>query len=198
MAFFNTKQIKTVIPPIPDTPPYIPPTPPVAPTPAEGDTPHIPRPTFTGTTNITFYRTNSDNNELNKVLEDAETYSIDIKDSINIITPVILIDTAVDLKSYNYAFIDGLDRYYYIDSVDLLNGTLYKLNLSVDVLMSFKTGIKAMKGILVKTNDERYVNYDLNDGSFINQEGKVIEVQVFPKRDKTFLDNPVNILIACG
>lgn len=193
MAFFNTKKLTIIPPPIPDVPPYIPP---VIPTPESGSTPNIPRPTFSGNVVFKLYRCFDDNRTLNKNLTDMLSFDILLKNDTDILNPVIILESNNDLSSYNYSHIDVTNRYYYVSSVEYLGGNKFRLNLMVDVLMSYKDGIKGMTGILVKTDDIRYINEDFDDGSFVNQDGCAIAVKLFDRQP--FLKTPTQVLIVSG
>ena len=63
-------------------------------------------------------------------------------------------------SEYNYCYIQDLGRYYFIDSVERMNGTIYKIRLSVDVLKSFSSQIENINAIIVKSEnpDNNFVN----------------------------------------
>lgn len=87
---------------------------------------------------VTFYNNISNDNVINKTLNELKTINFKFKNDSNILNPTLL------LKNYdggNYCYIDELERYYYIDTIDLVEGNLYKIVCSVDVLMSYKDQI---------------------------------------------------------
>lgn len=195
MAYFNTKQIKYMPQPLPSEPGYVPPAPPAAPAPQDGSIPDIPRPTFSGLSEVILYTTFDDNNVVDKKLENALSFQIAFKEATEIHSPVILLESNIDLTTFNYCKIAITNRYYYIDSIELVPGNLYRIRMHVDVLMSFKDGIKQMQGIMVKSNDSRYVEMDYNDGSFVNREGNALEIKHF---GLGFLEQPVYMLQVAG
>lgn len=91
------------------------------------------------------YRTNDLNNVVDKVLTDETLFNINLKRDTDILHPKIPLakNAGVDLKTFNYAYIPDLNRYYFINVVESLNNAIDILYLEVDVLMSYKTQIKS-------------------------------------------------------
>ena len=80
---------------------------------------------------LTLYKTESAPNVIGKELTDSLSITINLKASTNVIDPEILLSprSAVDYFVYNYAHIDSLNRYYFIDNVEVLNGNITRLSL---------------------------------------------------------------------
>ena len=116
--------------------------------------------------NINFYKNTSDNNVLNKNITLISTHNIKLKDECNIMTPSILIHSDIS-NDINYAYIEKWGRYYYVRDKKSLNNGIYEVNLTVDVLMSFKQKILTLKCIIDKQQDLTNINKYYNDGSFI-------------------------------
>lgn len=95
---------------------------------------------------LNLYNTISDNNVFNKILTDKETYQITLKKDTDIINPIIILKSDV-LIDFNYAYINELKRFYFIDSITVASKNIYILNLSVDVLMSYKDDIYNSIGV---------------------------------------------------
>lgn len=90
--------------------------------------------------NVTLYKNTSDKRNLNKVITEIKSVSATVKGDINIISPTLIIQYFS--TDFNYCYISDLNRYYYVNSISLLNGQRIQLELSVDVLMSYKEEIK--------------------------------------------------------
>lgn len=92
---------------------------------------------------LTLYKTESAPNVIGKELTDSLSITINLKASTNVIDPEILLSArpAVDYFVYNYAHIDSLNRYYFIDSVEVLNGNITRLMLRCDVLETYKDSV---------------------------------------------------------
>lgn len=90
------------------------------------------------------YKTNDLNNVVDKVLTDETLFNINLKRDTDILRPKIPLAKTdmLDLKTFNYAYIPDLNRYYFINVVESLNNAIDVLYLEVDVLMSYKTQIK--------------------------------------------------------
>lgn len=196
MAYFQIKEYKYTPRPIPSTPSYIPPSVPT-PTPTEqGSTPHIVIPTFTGDTSIIFYITQDERNRINKTLGNAETFNITIKENVSVINPTIKIQTNIDLSYYNYMYITNVKRYYFIENVEMLQGGLFSVSCSCDVLMSFKDDILNITGIVEETATDSLAMKNLPNRHYVNDSGKNIKIVRF--QNKPFFETPKNIIITCG
>ena len=92
---------------------------------------------------LTLYKTESAPNVIGKELTDSLSITINLKASTNVIDPEILLSarSAVDYFVYNYAHIDSLNRYYFIDNVEVLNGNITRLVLRCDVLETYKNSV---------------------------------------------------------
>ena len=94
------------------------------------------------------YRTNDLNNVVDKTLTNETILNINLKRDTDIIRPKIPLakSGSIDLKTFNYAHIPDLNRYYFINVIESINNNVDVLYLEVDVLMSYsaeiKTGIK--------------------------------------------------------
>lgn len=194
MAFFNTKQTKTIPQPIPDTPGYVPPVPPEPQSPESGSNPRFAPKAHSESTTMNLYFTASENNAIDKVLTAYGSYDIAFKSEVSENNPYIVIE-AGNLSDVNYAYIEYTERYYYITDKVMLSNNLWGITLKTDVLMSFKNSIRNTNAVLRKTEDSNYANLDLNDGSFINQDNTFTEIMIFPNG---LPETPHNILITAG
>ena len=144
--------------------------------------------------NINFYKNTSDNNVLNKNITLISTHNIKLKDECNIMTPSILIHGDIS-NDINYAYIEKWGRYYYVRDKKSLNNGIYEINLTVDVLMSFKQKILTLKCIIDKQQDLSNINKYYNDGSFIVSSKQFIKTINF---HNGFNENGEFILITAG
>lgn len=117
--------------------------------------------------NIIFYNNKSNHNVINKQLEVVKSISIKLKDDTPMLYPKLY------LKGYtggNYCFIPTLKRYYFIDNISLLKGELYEINLSIDVLMSYKEDIAnadfyADSGVITTVDNDINFMEDIYDSN---------------------------------
>ena len=87
---------------------------------------------------VKVYNNKSNKNIVNKKIELIQEISFDFKDDSDITNPILILQT---YKTGNYCYIPDLNRYYYIDRIELMKGGYYKLYLEIDVLMSYKDEI---------------------------------------------------------
>lgn len=147
---------------------------------------------------IVLYNNRSDNRDMNKSLQQLLSLSnVHPVEGFDVINPKIKLGSVnfTSLKNVNYAYIPDYNRYYYVDGPVITNNGVYYLSLSVDPLMSFKSAIRALTVIVDKTQNNNKANFNFNDGTFINQEGKFLEVEIFPTG---FADQPSNVLMVAG
>ena len=85
------------------------------------------------------YHVNDAENVINKTLVNGLEIGINLKSSVDIVNPEIVLNG--DFRGYNYAHLPDLNRYYFIDRIEQLNLKLVKLNLSCDVLETYKADI---------------------------------------------------------
>lgn len=93
-----------------------------------------------------YKRTNS---TLRPSTESMQLISCMLKYPVDTQNPSVTVDGAFNI-TYNYAYIPELERYYYISKIDMLNGSLFEVSLSEDLLATYK------KSIL---NTKAYVQY---------------------------------------
>lgn len=181
MAYFNNKQNvkgEGYIPlPIPEEPGYEPtPVPSVEP----GSTPVIPLPTFSGNTVVTLYHNADEHRVLNKRLSDARVFDVILKEETSSLNPQIILQSDYDLSTYNYAFINVTNRYYYC-TITLMENGLFVINMEVDVLMSYKDGIKNLMGLVERVENTDYKNMDIPNNDIITQRGTTTKIIKYPR-----------------
>lgn len=82
---------------------------------------------------------NSVRNKINKTIEQLETVEIVFLTSERVLKPVLKLKTFN--PNANYVFIETLKRYYFIENVVILHNSLFQLELSVDVLYTYRDSI---------------------------------------------------------
>lgn len=119
---------------------------------------------------IYLYKNNSESNRLDKTkyLTSVGSAFGNFRDICDIINPVINIEYK-KIPDFNYLYIPNFNRYYFVDKYEIIRTNIFRLYLHVDVLMSYKDGIKKLE-CLVLRNEYRY-NKELN--SKIPQTSKV-------------------------
>lgn len=90
--------------------------------------------------NVTLYKTSDDMRKVNKTLTTIGTQkTLTIYDSIDIISPVFVLDYNANLLTANYLYCGNLARYYFINDITLDSGKRMYISCSEDVLMTYKT-----------------------------------------------------------
>ena len=137
---------------------------------------------------VIFYKYNGIKNKINKTLENGLTVNnVVIQNDFDITAFELLIKDTNFNSEYNYCYIQDLGRYYFIESVEKMNGTIYKIRLTVDVLKSFSTQIENTQAIITKSenpdNDfvdceksENYTSEVINMTDNFNHNGNLILV----------------------
>ena len=90
--------------------------------------------------NVILYNNKSDKRQLVKNITEIKTISATAKGEINIISPTLILEYFS--TDFNYCYISDFKRYYFVNSITLLTGQRVQINLTVDVLMTYKEEIK--------------------------------------------------------
>ena len=137
---------------------------------------------------VIFYKYNGIKNKINKTLENGLTVNdVVIQNDFDITNFELLIKDTNFNSEYNYCFIQDLERYYFIESVEKMNGTIYKIRLTVDVLKSFSTQIENIQAVITKSENpdnnfvdceksENYTSEVINLTDNFNHSGNLILV----------------------
>lgn len=88
--------------------------------------------------NITFYQNKSDNIVVNKNLEEIITIDAKPYGNINVETPSFLLDLHNDIANANYVYVEEFQRYYFVDTRELLQGGKTLIKCHVDLLYTFR------------------------------------------------------------
>lgn len=89
---------------------------------------------------IKLYINNSEKEAIYKTLTNEIVFSGYLREESSIITPSFIIETS-NPSSYNYCYIPAFNRYYFITDIVSVRTNLWRIQCSVDVLMSFQDEI---------------------------------------------------------
>ena len=129
---------------------------------------------------------------VNKTVSISKQVNCDLKGAVDVLKPTLLVKD-VSVGSCNYFQIpDFSNRYYYIDSMITHNSGVIEISGRVDVLMSHKTEILALGGIVAR--QETFYNAELKDTDFTALNYRRVQTKAF---SKTFNSNTI-VLIAAG
>ena len=115
---------------------------------------------------VIFYKYNDIKNKINKTLENGLTVNnVVIQNDFDITAFELLIKDTNFNSEYNYCYIQDLERYYFIESVERMNGSIYKIRLTVDVLKSFSSQIENINVIITKSEnpDDNFVDCEKSE-----------------------------------
>lgn len=134
---------------------------------------------------IKFYNVTDDRRQLVKTLIDTgsgknlkATLSGNIKNDTSILDIVLEVKYNSDLMTANYMYIPDLNRYYFINNIEVSTQRLF-IKAHVDVLMSYHDDIDQL--VCVVSRQEHKFNLYLNDGIFRVRQDKEVRTIVFPK-----------------
>lgn len=143
---------------------------------------------------VVFYYNQSDDRQINKVLDAGETFSGSLRDEVSIMNPIVRFDTDAVIR-YNYCYIPEFQRYYAITSVVAYREGLFDVSMDVDVLMSFRNHILQLPCVVDKQTDAVNGDEYIDDSSLVTDNVMYSTVYNFPNG---FNDTPEFILITAG
>ena len=129
---------------------------------------------------IKFYNNLSDKVVVDKnITQIGSDMTGTLRDDCSIVDPVIKVEGIVgsNLASCNYAYIEEFGRYYYITNI-VCSGKLFEVHMHVDVLMSYKSGIRSNSAVI--SRQENNYNLYLQDGVFKTYSQPHIQIAQFP------------------
>lgn len=106
---------------------------------------------------VHFYKTNSEFNRLEKVLEDELIIMGNFKGDVDVLKPILTVKNPT-VPQYNYCYIPSINRYYFVDKIEIKEGNLFTVSLSIDVLMTYKEAIKDLTVIVSSSQSNPYYN----------------------------------------
>ena len=115
---------------------------------------------------VIFYKYDGIKNKINKTLENGLTVNdVVMRNDFDITAFELLIKDTNFNSEYNYCYIQDLGRYYFIESVEKMNGTIFRIRLTVDVLKSFSTQIENIQAIITKSEnpDDNFVDCEKSE-----------------------------------
>ena len=101
---------------------------------------------------LKLYAVNDGDNVINKTMTLKTTMEINLKRDVDVINPrlILIPNLPTGFTGINYAEIPLLNRFYYVDSITNISATLWQLDLSCDVLETYKADILASKARLYR------------------------------------------------
>lgn len=128
-------------------------------------------------------------NEVNKTLTEQETVTGLLNASFDILNPVLKFRTGTPV-SFNYCYINELQRYYFVKDV-AQEGDMCTVRLNVDVLYTYRDKILQATGTM--TNGEDSNRYSSNRSK--NYDLRPILKQLEFDLDKSFADTGKIVMV---
>lgn len=93
------------------------------------------------------------------------SYDVDLLNECSILNPSLILRSVSSnvLKTWNYAYISDFGRYYFIDTITILNKNETQLELSVDPMATYKSSIQNYEGQLARCSDSSQYNDNIVD-----------------------------------
>lgn len=130
--------------------------------------------------NIVFSTNSSPVNRIDKTLTAVVTATGTLRDGASILNPEVEIETALTesmVGAINYAYIEAFGRYYYVTDIKTETNGLWVVSMHVDVLMTYKTEIRAQNAVVAR--QEASFNMYLDDGWFMSYQNPIIQTKYF-------------------
>lgn len=130
--------------------------------------------------NITFYQFSKRTNSTKIVNVSGTTLTCELKGTTTIFNPTLVIKAvpAAWNPIWNYCYIPGFDRYYFIDNWTWLNG-VWECSLVCDVLASFKTDIGNMSEYVLRSSYES--DGEITDTAYIAKTTVQTHMKMLPE-----------------
>lgn len=142
---------------------------------------------------LKLYAVNDGDNVINKTMTLKTTMEINLKRDVDIINPrlILIPNLPTGFTGINYAEIPLLNRFYYVDSITNISATLWQLDLSCDVLETYKADILASKARLYR---------NLKAGDYFNTALESSHITTVAKYagSKGITDNETLVLTSVG
>lgn len=152
---------------------------------------------------LKIYKNSGEDNRVNKTdyLTEYGTYQGNLREVCDFENPNITIDCGDDIDDLllqNYVYIQEFNRYYFITDKKILTNKLLQFQMKEDYLMSFKTAILNLSGLIDRQENQSLWRSEIIDSQFplsaqISESVLKSTVQPFSKN----LSNPFNILVTC-
>lgn len=111
---------------------------------------------------VDLYVNNSPVEKIGKDLTGSHTISgVLLKRDTSILKPVLLVNSAQDIFTFNYMYISEFGRYYFIDDIRSVHDNLWEISAHVDVLETYKNQILSNTAV-IRRQSALYNTY-LND-----------------------------------
>lgn len=128
---------------------------------------------------IQLFKSKAETHRVNKIEFLTPVLSINgtLKEQCSITTPSINIQLN-SFIDFNYAYIPEFKRYYYVTDIINILDDVWRIELSCDVLMSFKNEFLPLTALIER--QENIYNPNIIDRNVITDNTPIIEINAYP------------------
>ena len=101
---------------------------------------------------LKLFKNSSENNDVSKTLTDEHKVTGYSRVVVDMLNPVIEL-AGIEVNSYNYCYVQELNRCYYIENINISPNGVYRLSMRIDVLMTYRDDIMASHGLITKNRE---------------------------------------------
>ena len=139
---------------------------------------------------VNFYNSTENKNKINKTLINPTVKNLTLRNNFNVERPIIYLSFNPIENNLNYIEFVEMQKFYFIESVDLIRKNYYQVNLKLDVLKTYANNIKELTGTIIKSENPDNKNIDceissdfnlteININDVFNHNGKIYLTTVF-------------------
>lgn len=147
---------------------------------------------------INLFKCTAENHRVNKSQYISNRFAMNgsLRNESSVVDPVILVEKTNPAKyNYNYMYIAEFNRWYFINDIISIRNNLWEIHAHVDVLYSWYDDLYNMECIIEKSEEFNKSNLYYDDGSFILDTRRNVELKEFPTG---FNESGQYILICAG
>lgn len=133
---------------------------------------------------VEFYKTDDNSNTVNKDLQLIKTLDIIFRQAVNEQKPVIIM-TRDNLTGANYVHIPNFNRYYFINKVENFTAKLVRIELTTDLLMTYKDEILNSTMLITATEKPSYLSTSLPTQTKISK--RVVKSDITLKKETSLI-----------
>lgn len=142
-----------------------------------------------GSIEVILYKNKSDTHRVDKTEYLTQVGSLMgvLREACSLISPSINVQLNY-IPNFNYVYIPIFNRYYYVTNVTSVRKDLWTISLDIDVLMTYREGIKKLDAFIVR-NEHTYNDFLIDDKRVIEQGYKTetftLQNDIFDVDDET-------------
>lgn len=132
---------------------------------------------------LTFYKNLSDPRTIDKNLVTVGTATAAPTETVNLLTPRLVLNFNSNLLSANYCYISEFNRFYYIRNMEINTAQRLEIGCDVDVLKSHATQIKNCN-VIAERSETKY-NLYLRDQNAPTEQKTQVQIKKLVNAEKT-------------